>query len=162
QSPETVRTGGDTIVPNAGRTGRAAGQRPIFVRQSDDRNGLATVRDADPLRRGLSRPLQMQHPPDRRLPKSLAVSTRSLSARRRRGDGEFRSHQAPLLHDARRHQSDTDRAHWAVTRSDRAAWTRREIQQLALSVNADKRAPRRSLGAEVAHETVLRPDLDVT
>jgi putative glutathione S-transferase len=53
------------------------------------------------IRRRLSWPLQVQPPPDCRLPESLALPARPVPARRHRRDRELRPHQAPLLHDAR-------------------------------------------------------------
>jgi putative glutathione S-transferase len=51
-------------------------------------------------RRRLSRPLQVQHPPHRRLSKSPGLSAGSLPDTGHRADRQFRSHQAALLHDA--------------------------------------------------------------
>ena len=88
---------------------RLATRRYLFG-DAHRRDGLAAVLHARPLRRGLSRALQVQPPPDRGLPESPRLPARPLPATRHRGDGELRSHQAALLRHARRHQSDAHRA----------------------------------------------------
>src|SRR5947199_10540805 len=60
----------------------------------------------------------MQHSPTRRLPEPLGLRPLSLSTTVVRRDRELRSHQAPLLHDARSDQSDADRAERAARRLD--------------------------------------------
>ena len=54
-------------------------------------------------------------------PNLYGYLARSLPDRRRRRNGELRPHQAALLHDARRHQSDPDRPDRPADRPDRAA-----------------------------------------
>ena len=61
------------------------------------RSRLAAVHHADPFRRRLCRPLQVQSAADRGLSKPIELSARSLSGAGRGRDGEHGSHQAALL-----------------------------------------------------------------
>src|SRR5207302_5500061 len=79
-SAKTVRTRGDPVIRDSRRARITAWLRPIFVRRSDDGNRLAIISDADSIRRCLPWPLQVQPPADCRLPESLALPARSLSA----------------------------------------------------------------------------------
>ncbi len=69
--------------------GGDAGAAPLSCRRHAQRSRLAAVHDADPLRRGLCRPLQMQSAAHRRLSESVELSARALSGAGRRRDGRY-------------------------------------------------------------------------
>ncbi len=99
-----------------------------------------TLRDADPLRCGLRRPFQVQPAPNRRLPEPVRLPARPLPNRRRRRDGELRSHQAPLLHDARRDQPHPHRPDRATSGSRRPAPPRSHVARRRSATAVDGRA----------------------
>ena len=76
-----------------------------------DRGGHPAVHHAGALRCGLSRPLQVQHPPADRLPRTSgpirATSTRSQASR---ATVNFGAHQAALLPEPQADQSDRHRS----------------------------------------------------
>ena len=92
-----------------------------LTRHDAGRNGLAAVRHADPLRCRLLQPFQMQSAPHRRLPQPVGLRARPLRVPRRRVDGQLRSHQAPLLHDAPQGQPEPDRTDRAAARPNVAS-----------------------------------------
>ena len=65
--------------------------------ESPHRSRLAAVHHADPLRSGLCRPFQMQHPPHRRLPQSHALFARALCRAGHRRNRQLPAYQGPLL-----------------------------------------------------------------
>jgi putative glutathione S-transferase len=74
---------------------------------------------------GLCRPLQVQHPPHRRLSEPAGLFARSLPGAGDQGDRQHRAHQGSLLSQPQDHQSDRHRARWSAARSRSPAWPRR-------------------------------------
>ena len=106
-------------------------EEPLPLRFFTAGNGLATLRDADPLRRGLRRPFQMQPATHRRLPELMGLPARPLPVPQRPRNGESRSHQAALLHDARRDQSNAHRSNRPRARPHLAPWKGEAFSRLA-------------------------------
>ena len=75
----------------------AAGAPPLSGRRPAHRGRLAAVHHAGALRPGLSRPLQVQPAPARRLSEPVGLPARPLPAARRGRDRRLRPHQAALL-----------------------------------------------------------------
>ncbi len=113
---------------NAGHAGRASRQKPLSLRRPADRGRLAAVHDAGALRCGLCRPLQVQHPPHRRLQEPLGLPARSLPDAGRRGDGEPAPHQGALLPQPQDDQSD-------------AAWSRSARRSISSACTAAPSLP---------------------
>ena len=88
------------------------------------------VHDAVPVRSGLPRPLQMQSETPGRLPESVGLHARTLSAPHDRRNGGFRPHHASLLFQSRDDKSATDRPDRARDRLDGAASARPGVSRL--------------------------------
>ena len=76
--PGSLRGGVPRALQHARRARPEARRAALPDRRPADRSGLAAVHDADPLRRRLLRPLQVQPAADRRLPEPLRLSARPL------------------------------------------------------------------------------------
>src|SRR6266496_4311948 len=66
----------------------------------------------------------MQSATHYRIPESSGLPDGFISAARYHRHRQFRSHQAPLLHDAHSNQSNSHRSHRPAPRSNEAAWAR--------------------------------------
>ena len=97
------------------------GPQRYLAGENPDRGRLAALHDIGAVRRGLSRALQMQQIPHRRLPQSVELPARAVPISGRRRHRQPRSHQAPLLRLAPPDQSDRHRPARAGAKAGRAA-----------------------------------------
>ena len=96
--PGGLRRGGRRAVRDAWTGSRSACSRATLPRRRPRHRGrLAAVHHAAALRPGLSRPLQVQPAPARRLPEPVGLHARAVPVAGRRRDGRLRAHQGPLL-----------------------------------------------------------------
>ena len=101
--------------------------RPPALRQQvpcwrdPDRGRLAALHDPPSIRPGLCRPLQVQHPPSRRLPEPVGLHPRALPGARGCRDRPHGPHQGALLPEPRHNQPERRGAGWPRNRLHRSA-----------------------------------------